>query len=471
MNRPIRRVAVVSMLMTLALLLNLSFGYFARQSDLNAHQQNRRALDAAFAQDRGAILVGNTPIAESTAVKDRFKFQRKYPQGDLYSAVTGYYSYVYGSAGLEASYSQQLAGSDESQVVARIIDLATGNKPQGASVQTTLNAKAQKAASDALGDLKGAVVALNPSTGAVLALVTSPSYNPNRLATHNIASSRKAWDTLNDDPAKPLSNRATREIFPGSTFKVVTTAAALEAGYDPDSTVPAAAVKLPGTNVTIGGNCGGSNITLTQALSTSCNPAYASLGMKLGADALRTQAEKFGFGARHLSEIGSAASKFPADPDRPQTAMSAIGEFEVAATPLQMAMVAAAVANDGVVMEPYLVDSVRGADLQVISQTRPQQLSVAMDAGNAQKLKQMMVQVVQNGTGRAAQVYGVQVGGKTGTAHSDNIRAPYAWFIAFASDPDVAICVFVQDAEMETSDIAGGRVAAPIAKAVIEALR
>lgn len=472
MNGPIRRVGVVAFLMTLALLLNLNYGLLARQQSLNSRADNRRVLDAAFAQDRGAILVGNRPIAKTVPIKDRFKYQRQYTDGALYAPITGYYSYLYGASGLELTYGQQLSGSDDSQLIGRLVDLATGTKPTGASVQTTIDARAQQAAAQALGGLKGAVVALNPRTGAIRALVTSPSYDPNRLATHDLAASRKAWGSLNGDADKPLANRATREIFPpGSTFKVITTAAALEAGYEPDRVIPSGSVKLPGTNVTIAGSCG-QEMTLTRALASSCNPAYARLGMELGADSLRAQAERFGFGARHLTELGaSAASRFPAEIDKPQTAMSAIGEFEVAATPLQMAMVAGAVANGGVVMEPYIVESVRSANLQVLSQTRPQQLSVALSSANAAKLKQMMVEVVSSGTGTRAQIPGLTIGGKTGTAHSDNKRAPYAWFIAFADDPEIAVCVFVQDAEMETSDIAGGRVAAPIARAVIEALR
>lgn len=471
MNRPIRRVAFVAMLMTFALLLNVCVSYLLRQDSLNANPQNRRVTDAAFAQDRGAILVGNTAVAETVASKDQFKFQRRYPQGDLYAPVTGFFSYNFGSSELEQTYGAQLSGNDDSLFINRLIDLATGAKPRGASVQTTLNAKAQKAAADALGSKKGAVVALNPNTGAILAMVNSPSFNPNLLATHQFADARAAWTKLTTDKAKPMSNRAVREIFPpGSTFKVIVSAAALEAGYELDSVLDTSSYRLPGTNTTINTTCGNSQ-TLKRALAVSCNSAFARLGVKLGADALREQAEKFGFGTKPLSDIASVASRFPDEIDTPQTGLASIGGYDVAATPLQMAMVAAAVRNDGVVMQPYLVESVRSADLQILSQTRPSQLSVATSAANAAKLRQLMVGVVEDGTGWRAKIAGVTVGGKTGTANSDNRRTPYAWFIAWADDPDVAICVFVQDAEMEATDVAGGRVAAPIAKAVIEALR
>ena len=471
MNRPIRRVAFVAMLMTFVLLLNVCVSYLLRQDSLNANPQNRRVTDAAFAQDRGAILVGNTAVAETVASKDQFKFQRRYPQGDLYAPVTGFFSYNFGSSELEQTYGAQLSGNDDSLFINRLIDLATGAKPRGASVQTTLNAKAQKAAADALGSKKGAVVALNPNTGAILAMVNSPSFNPNLLATHQLNDARAAWTKLTTDQAKPMSNRAVREIFPpGSTFKVIVSAAALEAGYELDSVLDTSSYRLPGTNTTINTTCGNSQ-TLKRALAVSCNSAFARLGVKLGADALREQAEKFGFGTKPLSDIASVASRFPDEIDTPQTGLASIGGYDVAATPLQMAMVAAAVRNDGVVMQPYLVESVRSADLQILSQTRPSQLSVATSAANAAKLRQLMVGVVEDGTGWRAKIAGVTVGGKTGTANSDNKRTPYAWFIAWADDPDMAICVFVQDAEMEATDVAGGRVAAPIAKAVIEALR
>jgi peptidoglycan glycosyltransferase len=459
------------MLMTFVLLLNVCVSYLLRQDSLNANPQNRRVTDAAFAQDRGAILVGNTAVAETVASKDQFKFQRRYPQGDLYAPVTGFFSYNFGSSELEQTYGAQLSGNDDSLFINRLIDLATGAKPRGASVQTTLNAKAQKAAADALGSKKGAVVALNPNTGAILAMVNSPSFNPNLLATHQLNDARAAWTKLTTDQAKPMSNRAVREIFPpGSTFKVIVSAAALEAGYELDSVLDTSSYRLPGTNTTINTTCGNSQ-TLKRALAVSCNSAFARLGVKLGADALREQAEKFGFGTKPLSDIASVASRFPDEIDTPQTGLASIGGYDVAATPLQMAMVAAAVRNDGVVMQPYLVESVRSADLQTLSQTRPSQLSVATSAANAAKLRQLMVGVVEDGTGWRAKIAGVTVGGKTGTANSDNRRTPYAWFIAWADDPDVAICVFVQDAEMEATDVAGGRVAAPIAKAVIEALR
>jgi peptidoglycan glycosyltransferase len=384
--------------------------------------------------------------------------------------VTGYYTYFYGASALEQSQSAELAGQDSSQFLSRLINLASGTRPKGGTVETTLDAKAQKAAWKALAGRKGAVVALDYTTGAIKALVTTPSYDPNQLATHDLNESKKAWDALNKDPDKPLNNRATREIYPpGSTFKLVTTATALENGMNPSDMLDGTAYKLPGSTKVIGA-CGG-QLSLADALKRSCNPAFARLGVKVGDQALREQANKFGFGTTYLPEIGSAASRFPDELDAAQTAMSAIGEYEVAASPLQMAMVSAAIANNGVEMEPYLVQRVLDSDLRVVNQTAPKQRSQPISATTSALMKEMMVGVVEGGTGYRAKIPGVTVGGKTGTANSDNVRRPYAWFTAWADNPHVAVCVFVEDAEIASSEIAGGRVSAPIAKAVIEALR
>ncbi len=478
MNGPIRRVAVVVMLMFLALMLNASYSFVFRTESLTQDPANRRVRDAEFGTDRGDILVGNTPIVTSTPVDDRFGFQRTYDQGPLYAGVTGYYSFLYGGSGLERTFSSQLAGTSDVQALQNIVDAATGKRPQGASLQTTLDARAQQAAAEALGDRPGAVVALDYTTGGILALVTTPTYDPNALGSHDIAGTQKAWEELNADPAQPLTNRAVREVYPpGSTFKLVVSAAALEAGMTPDTTVDSpASLTLPNSTFQMTYDCGGEQISLRQALQVSCNTAYALLGDELGADALRRQAERFGFGAPVLPSLNGVPSRFPSDPDRAQTMLSSIGGFDVAASPLQMAMVAAGIANDGVVMEPHVVSQVRGADLNVISTNTPRPLSTAMSATNARALQDMMVSVVENGTGRRAQIPGVRVGGKTGTAvtasaGSGSTRAPYAWFVAFAEDPKVAVAVFVQDAGVDGSEVSGGRYAAPIAQAVIEAVR
>jgi len=465
------------MIMFGLLLANGTYMMIFRQSALAAEPQNRRVRDAEFAQDRGSILAaGKTEIATTRPSKDRFKYQRVYPQGMLYAPVTGYYSYDRGRTGLERSYNAELAGTDDALFIRRLVDLATNRSPQGASVQTSILPDAQRAAARGLGSQKGAVVALDPKTGAVLALVTSPTFDPNEIASHDIEAAGDAYDRLANDPTKPLSNRAAREIYPpGSTFKLVTSAAALADGETADSLVDSPVrLKLPGTNtyLTNSAPCGGTKITLTEALKVSCNTAFANLGLDLGQDKLRAQADKFGFDQRHLDELGGVASKFPDELNDAQLALSAIGQYDVAATPLQMAMVSAAIANDGVLMDPYLVSMVQSPDLKPISTTKPKVLSEAMLPDNAKQLQQMMVTVVEEGTGVNAQIPGVTVAGKTGTAQSDPKRKPFAWFTSFApvEDPQVAVAVIVEDASIPREDIAGGRVAAPIARAVMKAV-
>jgi penicillin-binding protein A len=477
MNRPIRRVALVVLVMFGLLLANVTYMMIFRQSSLAAEPHNRRVRDAEFAQDRGSILAaGKTEIATTKASKDRFKYQRTYPQDQLYAAATGYFSYDRGRTGLENSYNSQLAGTDDALFVRRLIDMATNRSPQGASVQTTIVPEAQRAAAQGLGSQKGAVVALDPKTGAVLAMVTSPSFDPNEIASHDLDQAAKAYEQLAKDPTKPLSNRAAREIYPpGSTFKLVTAAAALADGKTADSTVKSPVLlKLPGTKTYLRNSapCGGTEITMTQALKVSCNTAFANLGLDVGEDKLRAQAEKFGFDQRHLDDLAGVASKFPDQLDDAQLALSSIGQYDVAASPLQMAMVTAAIANDGVLMDPYVVSMVQSPDLKPISTHKPQKLSDAMLPSNAKELQQMMVTVVEEGTGRNGQIPGVAVGGKTGTAQSDPTRKPFAWFTSFApaDDPTVAVAVIVEDASIPREDIAGGRVAAPIARDVMEAV-
>lgn len=477
MNTPIRRVAVLVLVLFALLFANGTYIMVFKQASLNADPLNRRARDEEFDQNRGPILAGTTPIAFSQPSNDRFDYQRVYPEGKLYAPVTGFFSYEYANTGLENAYNTELAGTDDSLFVRRLLDMVTNQPPQGASIETTIDPDVQKAAYEALGDQKGAAVAIDPKTGAVLAMVSTPSYDPNRIADHDAKSAKKAYDKLINADRRPMANRAAREIYPpGSTFKLVTAAAALESGMRADSMVDSPKrLQLPGTQSYIynenRSSCGGDRVTLKRALEISCNTAFAGLGMDLGADAMREQAAAFGFESRQLSEIGGVASVFGEDLNEPQLAQSSIGQFEVAATPLQMAMVAAAVGNEGKVMDPYLVSAVRAPDLQVLSRTKPKELSEAMSAESAEQLKQMMVGVVENGTGTSAQVPGMGVGGKTGTAQSDPNRKPYAWFTALApaDDPQIAVAVMIEDADIPREDIAGGRLAAPVAKAMIEA--
>ncbi|RZU13240.1 cell elongation-specific peptidoglycan D,D-transpeptidase [Kribbella rubisoli] len=481
MNSAIRRLAVAAIILMLALMANSTYLQAFRANEINGRNDNNRVRDSQFSVNRGPILIGSTPVAQSKPSNDRFKYQRTYPSGPVYAPVTGFYSYRFGRGGIELTMNSELNGSDPSMAFRRIIDVISNRPQQGGSVTLTLNAAAQQAAYKGLGSKTGAVVAIEPKTGKILAMATTPSYDPNRLASHDSAKVDAAWKSLTEDKDRPLSNRAAQELYPpGSTFKLVTAAAALSSGkYTPETKVNSPAeLVLPQTTVPLvnedGKNCGGSNnATLTVALRYSCNTAYGSVGLALGPDALREQAAKFGFGARPLAELPSVAtSQFPGDPNEPQTAQSAIGQFDVRATPLQMAMVAAGIANKGEVMKPYLVQNVKTPDLKTVSETKPESLHQAVTPQVASQLTAMMVDVVNNGTGKPGQISGVQVAGKTGTAQTAKDRPPFAWFTAFApaDDPKIAVAVLIEKADIARDDIAGGKLAAPIAKSVMEAV-
>lgn len=479
MNKPIRRVAAVVVLLFASLFISTTWIQVVDASSLAKEPTNTRTLYKNFGRDRGPLLVNGAAIAESVPSNDAYKYIRKYPGGPTYAPVTGYYSVVYGAGGLEATQDSLLSGTSERLFYRNISDLLTGEQPKGAQVRLTINAKAQQAAYKGLGDQRGAVVALDPKTGDVLAMVSRPSYDPDRLAGHDRSDVVKAWKKLNADDDHPLENRATSHLYPpGSTFKLITSAAALSEGYTVDSELDGpASLDLPQTTANLDNDdhqaCGpGGKTTLIHALEISCNTAYASLGMKLGKDAMLEQAQKFGFGQDLKIPLGVATSTFPEDPNQPQLAQSSIGQFDVQATPLQIAMVAAGIANDGVVMRPNLVRRVQTAQLKTIEDRKPEKLSEAVTPEVAEQLTQMMEGVVKSGTGTRAQIPGVTVAGKTGTAQHGAGAAPHAWFTAFApaEDPKVAVAVVVEDGGKLGNEAFGGTLAAPIAKSVMEAV-
>ncbi|MDQ3663487.1 MAG: penicillin-binding protein 2, partial [Actinomycetota bacterium] len=400
----------------------------------------------------------------------------------LYAHITGFYSYLFGATDVEATANSVLSGSDSRLFVNRVVDLVGSQQPTGGSVQLTIDPEAQQAALAGLealpGDPRGAVVALDPSTGAMLAMVSQPTYDPNQLATHDFDRAEAAYKELNQDQEERLLDRSRENIyFPGSTFKLVTAAAALESGkYRPDTQVPAGpTLQLPQTDnvLTNDTECGVGTITLTLALAYSCNVSFGAVGLDLGNDALLEQAEAFGFNdPSYMDDLRMVPSTFPDDAEGPFVAFNAIGQFDVAATPLQMAMVAAGIANDGDVMEPYVIDEVRSPDLDVLERTEPQELSESVSSETAEQLTQMMVTVVDQGTADEAAIPGIAVAAKTGTAERSETLPPYAWFVSFApaDDPQVAVAVFVENANVPRSAISGGGLAGPIAKRVMEAV-
>lgn len=487
MNRPIRVLAIGCLLLFLALLVNANYLQFVAADNLNARNGNKRVIDEEFSRDRGSILVGGDAIAESVKVDDEFEYQRRYPKGKLFAHLTGYYSYIYGSSALENSQNSILSGSDPRLFVNRVVDLIGSNQPKGGSVSLTIDRKAQRAAAAGLKnigeDVHGSVVALDPSTGAILAMVNQPSYNPNRLASHNFDKVKKSWKKLQRNEDQPMLNRATQQTLPpGSTFKMVTAAAAMEElGLKPDDMVKAGtSLSFDGFGYQLrnegGSNCGGERITLEQALAVSCNVSFGWLAGKVGQKALAEQAREFGLGEDYLDSLPMNPSRFTAESGQklndPELAQSGIGQFEVATTPLQMAMITGTVANGGDLMKPYAVSTVRSPDLKVLENTEPERLNQAVSSNVAENLKQMMVTTVESGTAGSASIPGIEVGAKTGTAQSTESRPPYAWFVSFApaDDPKVAVAVLVESSSTARDEISGSGLAGPIAKAVMQAV-
>jgi peptidoglycan glycosyltransferase len=478
MNKPIRRVAIACLLLFAILLVNDNVVQYANAKTLRDKPGNTRLLFQQYDRKRGDIVTATgVTIASSVPTNDTLKYLRTYANGPLFAPVTGFYSIVYGGTQIESADNSILAGTDDRLFgVQQLSNLITGRTPEGGNVVLTIDPVLQQVAYTALAGRKGAVVAVDPSTGAILAMVTSPSYDPNVLSSHNQASITQNWDKLIANPANPMLDRALSQTYPpGSTFKLITAAAALSTGrYTPTTVIPApTTLPLPQSTSVLhnfqGESCGG-QATLIQALTISCNTAFGELGLTIGQGALQAQADAFGFDSTYAVPMKSAQSVFPTDLSDANTIQSAIGQYNVRATPLQMAMVAAAIANGGVEMKPYVVNELVGPDLRIIDQTKPTELRRAVSPQVAAELTQMMESVVQHGTGTSAQIKGVTVAGKTGTAQNAIGAAPHAWFVAFAPavQPKIAIAVLVENGG-GNNDATGGAIAAPIAKAVIQA--
>ncbi|GGR67988.1 MULTISPECIES: peptidoglycan D,D-transpeptidase FtsI family protein [Streptomyces] len=489
MNKPLRRIAIFCGLLVLTLLLRDNYLQYVRADSLKDDPKNRRVTIARYATPRGDIIVGGDPITGSTETSksglNDLKYKRTYKNGPMWAPVTGYASQAFGATQLESLEDGILTGNDDRLFFRKTLDMITGKEQQGGNVVTTLNAAAQKAAFDGLRKRggKGAVVALEPSTGKILALASYPSYDPSSFAG-NTNDDAAAWKKLQKkyNPNDPMLNRALRETYPpGSTFKVVTAAAALENGkytsadQRTDSPLPWV---MPGTSTELKneGNIPCENATMRVALQFSCNTVFGKIGSDLGNDKMLEEAKKFGFDSEQFTPVRATASVFSDDMNQSQTALSSIGQYNTAATPLQMAMVASAVANDGKLMKPYMVDELQSSNLDPVAKTEPEELSRPLSPKNAQILQDMMQTVVEKGTGTNARINGVKVGGKTGTAQHgvENSENPYAWFISYAKLPDgsspVAVAVVIEDESANRDDISGGGLAAPIAKNVMEAV-
>jgi peptidoglycan glycosyltransferase len=480
MNRQIRRVAVVVLVAFLALLAAPLYWQVLAAPRLANDSRNTRVLIKEYSIERGPIVLADrTQVAESVRSKQRgdpLEFVRQYPNGERYGMVTGFYSLVYGRTLAEQEFNSFLLGRAPEQFGQNVTDLLTARETPGGTLVLTLDKATQEAAEQALGDSKGAVVALDPRTGAVLAMTTFPRYDPNQLSGHNPDAIRRNWERLVKDEDGPLLNRAAGALYPpGSTFKVVTAAAALENGVTMSEELPSPTVlDVPQTSADIrnfgGSSCGSGQLTLTEALEISCNTTFAGLGIRLGSQKLAAEAGKFGFNEPSPYELPAATSVIPERQDVPATAQSAIGQRDVRVSPLQMASVAATIANGGRRMAPFVGQEVVSDKGKVVKRFEGEDLGQAIPERVAGDLTDMMRQVVESGTGTAARIPGLQVAGKTGTAQHAQGRPPHAWFIGFTSSGDrsIAVAVVVEDGGSLGSEATGGHVAAPIARRVME---
>lgn len=502
MERRIRRLGIA-----LVVLFTLVFGQLAyvqvfAADDIKANPANfSRQLIAEYNVERGKIITtGGLVIAESVPAPagSRYRFERRYPQGDLYGYITGYYSRIYGRSALEESMNTYLSGEAPELAISTFTDLLLGNEKRGANVFVTIDPNLQEAARTALGSNEGAVVAMDPVTGDILAMYSTPGFDPSDLSTGSDDEMRRAWQRLNADPEQPLLALSHQELFlPGSSFKIVTASAALENGFGPDSVWPNPhRLTLPLTNEELQNfgddhcNGGSAQITMIEAFEESCNVTFAEIGLELGPDRMSAQARAYGMCGTLPPErtacdeqlipfeLPFQNGRFPEpeyfEQNDPLLAFSAIGLDNDLLNPLHMALIASAVANDGVMPQPRLVTEVRDAQGRVAREFGSRSVGTAISDVSAAALTQMMISVVNEGSGFRAQIPGIQVAGKTGTATNGEGRPPNAWFTAFAPaggprPPRIAVSVIVLDGGDLGSEATGGQVAAPIVRAVIEA--
>jgi peptidoglycan glycosyltransferase len=474
-NRQIKVLLTVFVICLVGIAVNLTWVQIFGADRIQGNAFNKRRLVEEYAVKRGDIISADKQtLATSEDTGAEYRYQRKYPveTASLFADVTGYDSWRYGRTGLEATFNEELLGKGPETLKSLGTRLLERSK-NGNSLALTVDSRLQRAASDALGNRKGSVVALDPGTGAVLAMVSSPTYDPNVAVPKQGQDTQAEWAALNADPAKPLFNRPTSGLYPpGSSFKVVVAAAALDTGTVTPDAIYDCAGKLVVNGYTIYdfGKKTHGQLSFAQALVLSCNITFAQVGLKLGGDSLTRYAQAFGWDKPIPydlpTEASTMASAAELNSNPVELATASFGQGEDLATPLQMAQVAAAVANGGVAMKPYLVNQVQDYNGKVIEQFAPKQLGRVMSADTAATVTGMMVDVVDHGTGTAAQINGVSVAGKTGTAEVEGAE-PHAWFICFApsSDPTLAVAVLVENGGE------GGATAAPIARKVLQKAR
>ncbi|MFF5295042.1 peptidoglycan D,D-transpeptidase FtsI family protein [Paractinoplanes globisporus] len=492
MNAPLRRAGVVILVLFGLLFANLNWVQAYKADDYRTSDYNRRVVVAQYERPRGVIEADGKGLAENKATDDTLKYLRVYPKNEIYAPVIGYRPVSLGATGIENSENDFLSGESDTLFADRVKDMFTGNNTGGGNVVLSLSTKAQETAWKELtnnerGVTKGAAVAIDPRTGAIQAMVSMPSYNPNPLVSHDEKAAAAAYNKLVKDDSQPLLNRATQETLPpGSTFKVIDSAAALSSGYTPETEIPAGSTYKESGAVIHNAEdevCPGSQVTLKEALTESCNTGFAKLGVKLGRDKIVGMAKAFGFEDEKLT-IGNlkenrglpvAASRTGAianpdgSVDKGALAQSSIGQRDVRMTPVQGALMAATVANGGKQMRPYLVQKLLGPDRRTIYSADPATLRTPISESVASDLKGMMISVVENGTGKKAKISGFDVGGKTGTAQNAVGADPHGWFIGFAfnskGEPVSAVCVMLENVPGGHASAEAARIAGLIMKA------
>ncbi|MDR1033755.1 MAG: penicillin-binding protein 2 [Bifidobacteriaceae bacterium] len=467
MNKQFRKLSALILAMFVVLFGFATYLQFFDVPALRANKYNVRELYENLGKPRGAIIVGDKSVAFSEKSNDLYTYQRKYSEPDLYSTITGYFSVVTpAEKGIEAALNEELNGDSDAQWFSRFQNLLK-DAPSGGSVVTTIDPDVQKAAYDALGNRKGAAIAIEPSTGKILAMVSKPTYDPNLLATHSEKEAAENYQKFAQGAgSSPLYNKTLAGLYaPGSIFKIITSSAAIESGkFNSNTEVDAPnSYTLPGTSVEIynanNKSCSGTGKqSLSDALKVSCNTAFAKIGVELGATALINQAKAFGFGSEILvagdSDTRAPMKAISSDlltesrsPDK--VALASFGQGEDLITPLQAAMLSAGIANGGTVMQPYLVDKVLDSDANEVMRTSPSVFSQAVSKETANQVRDMMVSVSDaNGTAPSMRINGIDVAVKTGTAEANVQGTLNFWVTAFApaADPKIAVAVFLEDA-------------------------
>jgi peptidoglycan glycosyltransferase len=482
-NRAIRRIGLACTVLILALAAQLTYLQVFHAEELANDPRNVRKAIRDFSRPRGDIVTADGQVVARSVPDeddgDDFDLQREYPQADLFAHVVGFQSFVFGNAGVEKTYNDELVGRDLELDLRNLGDVFAGKENTG-TVVLSISTEAQALARDLLAGQKGSVVALDPKTGAILAMYSNPSYDPNPLAGHDTDAVQVFGESLQQNPEKPDLARAYRERYPpGSTFKVVTASVALETGaVTPETDFPTVTqIDLPLTNDTLRNfgsqPCGGN---LVESFRQSCNTTFGAIGLQLG-DSFVPGMEAFGIGSSPPLDLSPGAAESGGPPagsfqqNQPLFAFAGIGQGDVFTTPLQLALVGAAAANGGTIMKPHVMAEIADAEGGTVRTYDSETWKTAVSAGTAETVKQMMVRVVQAGTGTAAQIPGVTVAGKTGTAQNE-IGSPHSWFVGFApaEDPQVVVAVLVEGGGSAGGDATGGRVAAPLARQMLELL-